>query len=162
MGLVSCPRGPGPQVATMKKAAGKRVLSRHHVERLSSDPEVMKFARGINASFKKTGLTELEELDSECEAVYLQDVATGRIASIIVFVRVDKASYYIPIIWTSPRHRKVGCYLRLLEWLKTYARTKGATRIDTDVHYDNHTMTRLMDKNWGKTFVRYVLPLGRG
>ena len=119
----------------------------------------MRFARLINASFLKSGLTEMKELDSENEAMYLLDVASGSIVSIIVFGRYDTSMYYIPVVWTSPRHRGEGCYERLLTWMKSYVRSKGATSIDTDVHYDNHKMIRMMEKHWKKSFVRFSCSL---
>ncbi len=137
----------------------KPSLSLHHVERLSSDPQVMHFARLINSSFLRTGLTELKELDSEHEAVYLLDVATGKIVSIIVFSRFEKDTYYIPVVWTSKKLRANGLYRKLINWMVIYCKSKGATGIETDVHHDNHKMIKLMERHWRKSFVRFSLPL---
>jgi RimJ/RimL family protein N-acetyltransferase len=136
-------------------------LQLRHVERLSSDPEVMHFARRINTQFLRSGLTELRKLDSECEAVYLHD-GKGRIASVVVFYRLedsDSIEYYLPVVWTNPKYRGEGCYERLLQWLKDYASGKGARRISADVHHYNNRMMHLMEKHWDKTFVRFNLAI---
>ena len=131
-----------------------------HLLRLSSDQEILHFARRINTQFLKSGLTELRKLDSECEAVYLKD--GGDVACIVVFYRledVDSIEYYVPVVWTNPRYRGQGCYFRLLQWLKKYADGKGARRLSADVHCDNRRMIPLMEKHWGKTFIRFNLAL---
>lgn len=132
-----------------------------HVERLSSRADVLKFAQQINTSFLKTDLTELQKLDGEWEAVLLRDA--GKIVAIVVFYRYDdhdgKATYYLPVVWTTKQKRGHGCYERLLSWLKEYAHKKGARRISTDVHHDNDGMIRLKEKHWKKTFVRFNLDL---
>lgn len=127
-----------------------------HVERLSSDEEILHFARRINTRFLKSGLTELQKLDSECEAVYLRDGT--RVASVIVFYKLDD-EYYLVVVWTHPDFRGKGCYERLLEWLKAYASRKGARRLSSDVHHNNERMMKLMERHWDKTFVRFNLPL---
>jgi GNAT superfamily N-acetyltransferase len=132
-----------------------------HVERMSSRPDVQKFAQQINKSFLKTHLTELPKLDSEWEAVLLRDGAD--IVAITVFYRYDdldgKGTYYLPVVWTTKLQRGHGCYGRMIDWLKEYARKKGARRISTDVHWDNDGMIRLKEKHWKKTFVRFNLEL---
>lgn len=133
-----------------------------HVERMSSRPDVQKFAQQINRSFLKSDLTELPKLDNEWEAVLLRD-GEGHIVAIIVFYRYDdhdgKGTYYLPIVWTTKLKRGHGCYARMIEWLKDYAHRKGARRISTDVHWDNEGMIRLKEKHWKKTFVRFNLDL---
>lgn len=131
-----------------------------HLERLSSSEEILHFARRINTQFLKSGKTELQKLDSEYEAVYLSDGTA--VASIIVFYRLEDATgveYYLPVVWTNPRHRGQGCYFRLLQWLKEYAGHKGARRLSTDVVHDNRQMIDLMERHWGKTFIRFNLAL---
>jgi len=131
-----------------------------HISRLSDDVDVLAFARRVNSQFLRSGLTELRKLDSEYEAVYLGPASSP--ASIIVFGRIedgDWIEYYLPVVWTSPKHRGQGCYERLLEWVKDYAKGKGARRISADVHHDNKRMVRLKDAHWQKTFVRYNLAL---
>lgn len=129
-----------------------------HVERLSSAPDVYRFAQGINRGFLRTDLTELPRLSGEYEAVFLRD--EKGIAALIVFYREtdhdQKDYYYLVVVWTSKLKRGQGCYARLLEWLKIYARKKKAARLATDVHHDNEPMIRLKEKHWRKTFVRFT------
>ncbi len=131
-----------------------------HLSRLSGDEEILHFARRVNTQFLKSGKTELQKLDSECEAVYLREGTA--VASIVVFYRLEDATsceYYLPVVWTNPRFRGQGCYFRLLQWLKRYAADKGARRLSTDVVHDNRQMIVLMDRHWGKTFIRFNLAL---
>lgn len=129
-----------------------------HVERLSSRPEILKFAQGINRGFLRTGLTELPRLSGEYEAVLLRDAAG--ISAIVVFYREtdhdQKDYYYLVVVWTSKLKRGQGCYARLLEWLKDYARRKKASRLATDVHHDNEPMIGATRKKWRETFVRFT------
>ena len=141
----------------VSKRKRKNTLTLHHIERLSSAPEVMKFARQINATFLRQGLTEMKELDSESEAVYLLDVGEDRIVSIICFYRYEGGEYYIPIVWTSEKYRGQGCFGRLIAWLSVYVKKKKGKRICTDVHHDNFGMIALMEQHWSKTFVRFNL-----
>jgi GNAT superfamily N-acetyltransferase len=131
-----------------------------HLSRLSDDVDVLSFARRINSSFVKSGLSESPKVDGESEAVYLGPRSSP--ASIVVFYRYDdldgSATYYLHIVWTSPKHRGQGCYAQLLEWLKDYAKSKGARRLSTDVHHGNERMIKLK-RHWEKTFVRFNLPL---
>lgn len=136
-------------------------LRLRHVERLSTEPEVMHFARRINSQFLRSGLTELRKLDSECEAVYLRD-SQERVACIVVFYRledVDGIEYYMPVVWTHPKYRGRGCYERLLDWLKKYAGNKGAWRLSADVHHDNARMVEILNKHWDRTFIRFNLAI---
>lgn len=130
-----------------------KTLPLYHIEHLSNDPAVLRFARRINGIFKRTGLTELDELDSEHEAVYLTD--GDRIVSMVVFCRFDKNEYYVPVVWTSTKYRKCGCFNQLMGWLEEYAASKGAKRISTDVHHDNDRMVKIMDKRWTRSFLRF-------
>lgn len=132
--------------------------SLHHVERLSSAPEVMRFARQINAVFLRQKLTELKELESEMEAVYLLDVGKNKIVSIICFFRIEN-EYYLPVVWTSERYRGKGCVAELLGWLSMYAASKGAKRLSTDVHQENERMVNLLDKHWKRSFIRFNFSL---
>lgn len=137
-------------------------LALEHVERLSSNPEALKFAQQINRSFLKSNLTELPVLNGEYEAVLLRD-PERKIVAVIVFYRdVDhdgKDFYYFPVVWTTKLKRGHGCYARLVQWLKEYAHKKGARRLATDVHHDNAGMIRLKEKHWKKTFIRFTLDL---
>jgi len=131
-----------------------------HLSRLSSDEELLHFARRINTGFLKNGKTEMRKLDSECEAVYLREGA--KVVSIVVFYRLEEPGsieYYIPIAWTHHKHRGEGHFETLLNWLKVYAEKKGAGRISTDVVHNNSGMIRLMEKHWSKTFVRFNLAI---
>jgi RimJ/RimL family protein N-acetyltransferase len=139
--------------------AKRRQLSLHHIERLSSAPEVLRFARQINATFLRQGLTEMKELDSESEAVYLLDVGEDKIVSIVCFYKIDGSEYYIPIVWTSHKYRGTGAFGRLISWLVVYVKSKHGRRISTDVHSDNVRMVRLLERHWEKSFVRFNLPL---
>lgn len=133
-------------------------MNLEHIERLSSAPEVYRFAQGINRGFLRTNLTELPKLSGEYEAVLLRD-AQG-IAAIIVFYREtdhdQKDYYYLVVVWTAKQRRGQGCYERLLEWLKDYARKKKAARLATDVHHDNEPMIGYKRKHWRESFVRFT------
>lgn len=132
-----------------------------HVERLSSRPDVLKFAQGVNRGFLRTGLTELPKLSGEYEAVLLRDV--DEIAAIIVFYRDtdhdQKDYYYLVVVWTTKLKRGQGCYERMLDWLKDYARRKKAGRLATDVHHDNEPMIGHQRKHWRESFVRFTYEL---
>jgi GNAT superfamily N-acetyltransferase len=135
-------------------------LQVNHVSRLSDDVDLLVFARRINSQFLRSGLTELKKLDCEYEAAYAGPSCAPH--AIVVFGRIegdDHIEYYLPIVWTSPKHRGQGCYEQLLDWVKNYAKGKGARRISTDVHHDNKRMIRLKETHWEKTFVRFNLPL---
>lgn len=134
-------------------------LPLHHLSRLSDNVDVLVIARRINSQFRRTGLTELLKLDCECEAVYLGPKDNP--LSIIVFYRLEideSVEYYMSIVWTAPKFRGLGCYERLLNWLKDYAKGKGASRLSTDVHHDNKKMIE-HKRHWEKTFVRFNLPI---
>lgn len=139
-------------------------LTLHHLERLSSAPEILRYARRVNARFLRQGKTDMKHLDSEYEAVYLRDVESDSIASIVVFGLIDDEdrrhrTYYVPIVWVSPQHRKAGCYPRMLEWLRHYAKAKGAATIETDVMSWNSRMVDVCRRNWEQTYVRFRIRL---
>lgn len=135
-------------------------LSLHHAQRLSSSPEVLAYARKVNATFLRQGKTGIEHLDPEQEAVYLLDVATGSIAAIIVFAYfAEGKSYWIPVVWVGRAYRKQKCYPRMLAWLKNYAKSKGAKELSTEVKGDNHRMLEIQNANWELEYVRFRMAL---
>lgn len=129
-----------------------------HVQRMSSSPEVLAFARRINAIFLQQNLTELKEVDGEWEAVLIKEV--DQILAIIVFYR-HEGMYYLVICWVANEHRGQGLYERLYNWLVKYALEKGAKTIELDVHHDNEGMVRISERNMEKTFVRFKHKLVR-
>jgi GNAT superfamily N-acetyltransferase len=139
-------------------------LDLYHIERLSNDPKVLAYVRRINSLFLKQGKTDIDFMHSEYEAVFLVDPANAAIAAIVVFERQDFAKrklvyYWIPIVWTATKYRGKGCYPRLLEWLKDYARSKGATSLSTEVKHGNGRMLDISDKHWEREYVRFKLKL---
>lgn len=129
-----------------------------HVQRLSSNPDVLAFARRINAIFLQQNLTELKEVDGEWEAALIRDA--DAILAIIVFYRYE-GMYYLPICWVSQEQRGAGLYKRLYGWMVKYAIEKGAKTIEFDVHHDNDVMVKLSERHMEKTFVRFKQKLVR-
>lgn len=129
-----------------------------HVQRLSSNPEVLAFARRINAIFLQQNLTELKEVDGEWEAVLIREGES--ILAIIAFYRYE-GMYYLAICWVSNEHRGAGLYKRLYDWMVDYAIGKGAKTIELDVHHDNEQMVRISERHMEKTFVRFKHKLVR-
>lgn len=129
-----------------------------HVVRLSSNPEVLAFARRINAIFLQQNLTELKEVDGEWEAVLIRE--GDSILAIVVFYRYE-GMYYLAICWVSQEHRGAGLYRRLYNWVVDYAVEKGAKTIELDVHHGNYGMVTISERNMEKTFVRFKHKLVR-
>lgn len=129
-----------------------------HVQRLSSNPEVLAFARRINAIFLQQNLTELKEVDGEWEAVVVREGSA--ILAIVAFYRYE-AMYYLAICWVSQEHRGAGLYGRLYDWMVDYALEKGAKTIEFDVHHDNKEMVQMSERHMEKTFVRFKHKLVR-
>ena len=129
-----------------------------HVVRLSSNPEVLAFARRINAIFLQQNLTELKEVDGEWEAVLIRE--SESILAIVVFYRYE-GMYYLAICWVAQEHRGSGLYKRLYNWMVGYATEKGAKTIEHDVHHDNEGMVKISERNMEKTFVRFKHKLVR-
>ena len=141
-------------------------LTLHHVERMSSAPEIMKFARRINKIFLKEGKTDMKHLDSEYEAVYMRDVETDVIAAIIVFGLIDDEdrrhrTYYVPIVFVSPKYRGQKCYPTMLDWLLVYAKAKGAATVETDVMSWNTRMVEVCMEHWEQTYLRFKIRLSQ-
>jgi len=133
-----------------------------HVERLSSDPKVLRYARRINKVFLVEKKTDIEHLDSEYEAVVMEH--DGKLVSIIVFMQCDswqrKNIYcWIPVVWVDPAYRGMKLYFVMLKWLKKHARSRGCLSLSTEVKAFNTRMLEIQDKNWKREYIRYNLKL---
>lgn len=133
-----------------------------HVERLSADPKVLRYARRINKAFLDEKKTDIEHLDSEYEAVVMEH---GRkLVAIVVFMRVDSykpAHIYcwIPVVWVDPIYRGMKLYLTMIKWLKKHARSRGCLSLSTEVKAFNKRMIEIQDKTWTREYIRYTLKL---
>jgi RimJ/RimL family protein N-acetyltransferase len=125
-----------------------------YIARLADDKDVLVLARRVNSTFLRQGKTELEKLDEDHRAVVLEE--GDAVVSFIAFYRTED-EFYCTICWTSPRYRGRRCFARLVDWLKSYARWHGVTRLSFDVHHDNAGMVRIMERHCQKTFIRYNL-----
>lgn len=133
-----------------------------YLARLSDASAILRYARRVNSLFLKQGKTDLRHLDSEYEAACYLDGT--KVAAIIVYGMIDDEDrdhrcYYIPIAWVSPKYRGLGLYAKLIDWLKGYAKQKGAATIETDVRATNDRMVALSHKNWEQTYVRFRIKL---
>ena len=71
----------------MKKAPEGLVL--RHCLRMSVEPRVWRHVKNVNKQFLKEKKTDLEHIEGDYEAVYLEDSDSGEIVSVIAFGRVE-------------------------------------------------------------------------